>query len=114
MRHVLIVEDPHPRSMAALIALRRTYRDEEVQRWLKFRESILEACEAIYGCLVCHYCGRRDLVREENPLNGRQPANMATIDHVVPLSKGGAKEDSENCVIACQRCNEKKADKLPG
>jgi 5-methylcytosine-specific restriction endonuclease McrA len=112
MRQVVTVEDPHPQSQAALVVLKRTYRDEEMQRWLDFRESLLEACEEAHGCLVCHYCGRRDLVREERP-NGRQPANMVTIDHVVPLSKGGAKEDPDNCVIACQKCNEKKADKLP-
>jgi len=114
MRQVVTIEDPHPGSMAGMIALRRTYRDIELDRWLKLRESILEACEAIHGCLVCHYCGKRDLVQEENPVNGRQPANMATIDHVIPLSKGGAKDDPDNLVIACQRCNEKKADKLPG
>jgi len=113
MRHVLTVEEPHPQSMAALVALRRTYRDIELDRWLKFREALLDAFEAVHGCLRCHYCGRRDLVREENPMTGRQPANMATIDHVVPVSKGGPKEDPNNCVIACQGCNSRKADKMP-
>jgi 5-methylcytosine-specific restriction endonuclease McrA len=35
-----------------------------------------------------------------------------TIDHVVPVSKGG-KSDFENCVAACTNCNSKKGDKLP-
>lgn len=34
-----------------------------------------------------------------------------TIDHVVPVSKGG-KTEWTNCVTACKACNFKKADKL--
>lgn len=36
-----------------------------------------------------------------------------TIDHVVPLSKGGG-NTLNNLVIACLECNIKKADKLVG
>ena len=44
----------------------------------------------------CQFCGRGDL-----PL---------TVDHVVPLSRGG--EDTwENLVCCCRRCNTKKGDK---
>ena len=113
MRQVVQVEDPHLQSRAAQLVLKQAYWDEEHERWIAFREGLLDACEAVHGCLVCHYCGKRNLVREENPVTGRQPANMATIDHVMPLSKGGAKEDPDNCVIACQSCNEEKADKVP-
>ncbi len=35
-----------------------------------------------------------------------------TIDHVVPLSKGG-KHDWSNVVTACSACNNKKADRTP-
>ena len=35
----------------------------------------------------------------------------ATMDHVLPLSKGG-KTNWENIVTACQTCNGKKADRL--
>jgi 5-methylcytosine-specific restriction endonuclease McrA len=49
---------------------------------------------------LCLYCGgkfdRRDLSR----------------DHVMPRSRGG--EDTwENCVTACKRCNQRKADRTP-
>ena len=46
----------------------------------------------------CQYCGRGDL-----PL---------TLDHVVPLSRGG--DDSwENLSAACVHCNNKKGDRTP-
>jgi 5-methylcytosine-specific restriction endonuclease McrA len=37
---------------------------------------------------------------------------VATLDHVVPLSKGGT-NSADNLVLACQSCNRKKADGLP-
>jgi 5-methylcytosine-specific restriction endonuclease McrA len=46
----------------------------------------------------CQYCGRR-----------RPPAELS-IDHVMPRSRGG-KTNWENCVLACVRCNAKKANK---
>jgi 5-methylcytosine-specific restriction endonuclease McrA len=46
----------------------------------------------------CQFCGRGDL-----PL---------TLDHVVPLSRGG--EDTwENLVCACVECNNRKGDRTP-
>ena len=35
-----------------------------------------------------------------------------TIDHVLPVSRGGATSWT-NCVLACQRCNHDKGDRLP-
>jgi len=45
----------------------------------------------------CQYCGS---------------PNSLTIDHVIPVSKGGA-SSFENCVAACKKCNGKKGNKLP-
>jgi 5-methylcytosine-specific restriction endonuclease McrA len=36
----------------------------------------------------------------------------ATIDHVIPVSRGG-KSEYTNCVAACHACNNKKADRTP-
>jgi len=49
---------------------------------------------------VCQYTGRR-LNRSEG-----------NIDHVIPLSRGGA-NSWENCVLSCRSVNQKKADKTP-
>lgn len=46
---------------------------------------------------ICQYCGAQ---------------KELTIDHVVPVSRGG-KSIFENCVTACKHCNNKKSDKLP-
>ncbi len=48
---------------------------------------------------TCQYCGCTALPRE------------LTIDHVVPLSAGGS-STWENLVVACKRCNGKKASQL--
>lgn len=58
---------------------------------------------------VCFYCERKMVkLTWNNAHNERQ----ATLDHIVPLSKGG--EDAEdNIVCACIRCNRDKADMMP-
>ena len=34
----------------------------------------------------------------------------ATIDHVVPISKGGSRKSFPNLVLSCEPCNREKAD----
>jgi 5-methylcytosine-specific restriction endonuclease McrA len=50
----------------------------------------------------CHYCGC--------PISDRD--QTATLDHVVPISKGGEQFDHTNCVAACAPCNRAKADAI--
>lgn len=49
---------------------------------------------------VCHYCGRR------------VGARALTMDHVVPLIRGG-RSIRPNLVPACKDCNSKKQSLLP-
>ncbi len=49
---------------------------------------------------VCFYCGRRTSPRE------------LTMDHVVPLIRGG-KSIRSNIVTACKECNSRKKYMLP-
>jgi 5-methylcytosine-specific restriction endonuclease McrA len=49
---------------------------------------------------TCQYCGKRS------------PADRLSIDHIQPRSRGGL-TSWENCVLACRRCNARKADKPP-
>lgn len=49
----------------------------------------------------CQYCG----------VHGT-PSEL-TIDHVVPVSRGGNPSSWENQVVACKRCNGRKANHLP-
>ena len=50
---------------------------------------------------MCAYCGKK-VDRKE-----------ATLDHVLPVSKGG-KTTWENCVTACAPCNSNKSDTTKG
>lgn len=47
---------------------------------------------------TCQYCGKSD--------------GKMTVDHVRPLSMGG-KNNFENCVTACNDCNQRKANRTP-
>ena len=49
---------------------------------------------------TCQYCGVQPGTAE------------LTIDHVLPRSRGGV-SSWENCVLACVRCNRRKADRTP-
>ena len=49
---------------------------------------------------VCHYCGRK--VGAEN----------LTMDHVVPVARGGRSVRS-NCVPCCKECNNEKRARTP-
>lgn len=49
---------------------------------------------------VCHYCGKRF-----------PPAEL-TMDHLVPIIRGG-KTTRGNCVAACKDCNNRKKYMLP-
>ncbi len=49
---------------------------------------------------LCHYCG------------GKFEVSQLTMDHKIPLSKGGTSEKF-NLVPACKSCNNKKKNLLP-
>lgn len=49
---------------------------------------------------VCHYCGRK------------VPPRELTMDHVVPISRGG-KTTRGNVVPCCKACNTRKKSRLP-
>jgi len=57
------------------------------------------------GALNCHYCckGVQIFHWSEN-YNG---PDVAAVDHVVPLSRGGA-DHASNMVVACRPCNMRK------
>jgi 5-methylcytosine-specific restriction endonuclease McrA len=96
--------------------------EEGVGRFLRTPTLPVEAPEVI---LLCAYGGiprveisfsRRNLYRRDGyacQYCGRnRPASELSIDHVLPRSRGG-RTTWENCVLACVRCNSKKADRTP-
>ena len=48
---------------------------------------------------MCYYCEKRFAMEQ------------LTMDHVVPLARGG-KSTKNNCVVACKDCNTEKGNKL--
>ncbi len=49
---------------------------------------------------ICHYCGKTAKPKE------------LTLDHVVPIARGG-RSTKGNCVPACKECNNNKKNLLP-
>ncbi len=49
---------------------------------------------------ICHYCQRTF------------PPKELTLDHIVPVTRGG-RSTKGNCVPACKECNNQKKDLLP-
>lgn len=60
------------------------------------------------GGLACHWCGQR----LQDDLGGSNRPDFATIDHVVPRSRGGS-SDLSNLVLACPGCNSARGDSMP-
>jgi 5-methylcytosine-specific restriction endonuclease McrA len=49
---------------------------------------------------TCHYCGKS------------VPPKELTLDHIVPVARGG-RSTKGNCVPACKECNNQKKNLLP-
>lgn len=58
---------------------------------------------------VCHICKKKTSIEY---IDNKQPSNYATLDHVIPLNKGGL-HCYVNVKIACKSCNSSKADRIP-
>jgi 5-methylcytosine-specific restriction endonuclease McrA len=80
-----------PYDRPAVIILTRYVRMPNSRRIPVTRRGVLRR-----DAFRCAYCG----------------AHAATIDHVLPRSRGGA-DSWENLVACCQRCNNTKGDRTP-
>lgn len=81
--------------------------------WLNFRNRVLRnKKKEAKGNLICHYCGIPHLVMNFKA-PGVKDKFKATLDHVIPRSRGGREFDEGNLVVSCYKCNQKKKDLLP-
>ena len=110
MKHVVLVKEPHVGSLAARVLLATRLRRQELDEWFGFRAKFLRRKKDECGDLRCHYCGKSGLVEDAAHAPTLGSAFLATIDHVVPLSRGGAVRAETNLVVACYPCNQRKAD----
>lgn len=115
--HRIYVKEPDVKSYTAYVLLRNElllqdidYIENETKKRIEFSRIYLRERKEKEGNLTCKYCSRTDLIIEEE---GMLVPNRkkATIDHVVPISKGGPIYDFKNIVVACGRCNGKKGNK---
>lgn len=108
-----------PKTLASYIMLSDSLRKQDVDfldkysevfKRIEFSRNYLTKKQIECGTLTCVYCQKSELVIE---LDGMRVNHniMATIDHVVPISKGGGIYDLENIVVACGKCNTNKSNK---
>ncbi|MDO8640859.1 MAG: HNH endonuclease signature motif containing protein [Nitrosarchaeum sp.] len=120
-RNRVFVDNPHPASLASLVLLAHEYNMQSVDEWLTLRKKFLKKQRDFiwwnpktwFKSLTCHYCGRRRLKMVIKDMTSkRKLRRLATIDHVKPLSKGGAELDESNFVVACWTCNQRKGNTI--
>ena len=61
--------------------------------------------------LICFYCDRK-LKLSKGKYGHEIAIDEATVDHIIPKSKGGSSQ-FKNKVFACPECNRNKSDALP-
>jgi 5-methylcytosine-specific restriction endonuclease McrA len=76
---------------------------------VSFRSLTDELWEGQKG--LCWYC-KQPMTRQRPFFKGVPEDSMMTKDHVMPHARGG--RGRENFVLACYRCNQLKADTIPG
>lgn len=122
--HIIYKVNPNIKSYGHLTLLNHTlklqdvdYLEEINKRWdiVQFNISFLEEVLEKEGGLVCVYCGKRGLFINYNfgkRITKRMRVKLATVDHVIPTSKGGGQFNKNNMVCACWKCNQKKKDSI--
>ena len=106
--HNVLVHEPHPQSLAALVLLTNKLAPRPIgyRAWLKYRKWYIREHYRKYRSLECFYCGKGPLKKQTDITE-----ELATLDHVKPLSKGGERFHSSNLVVACFPCNSRKRDR---
>jgi 5-methylcytosine-specific restriction endonuclease McrA len=116
--HLIYHEIDNPKSWAAGLLLNNFYWNQDpdnprhkYEARINFSRTFLTMWKEKHGSIKCSYCSKDNL---EIEYEGMQIPHhiMATIDHVHPISKGGAIFDTKNVVPCCYKCNQKKGNKL--
>lgn len=62
-------------------------------------------------CYKCYMCDRK--VKRIHEGGKQEDGSLATVDHLIPRSKGGT-DDIDNLKTCCYDCNQRKGDELIG
>jgi 5-methylcytosine-specific restriction endonuclease McrA len=103
--HVALMRDPHRRTSTRAYGYKR--------RALKRGASngIVVVAEVILrrDGWTCQICG----IKTPEALRGKRVANAPELDHIIPLSRGGA-HTPDNLQCACLACNRRKGARVAG
>jgi 5-methylcytosine-specific restriction endonuclease McrA len=90
------------------------WREKKAQRKALVARQCDGTLDAVYiarlirRAVLCAYC---NVTMTKRVKRSRLLCTDATLDHVIPLSKGGA-HGAENVVVACHSCNSGKRDRI--
>ena len=116
----ILFEVENAKTRAAAILLRNFYEEQDedyinrfriIAQRINFSREYLKNVLKEKGSIKCSYCKKDNLVIE---LEGMKvPKEIkATIDHIIPKSKGGAHYDLKNITPCCEECNTNKGSRL--
>lgn len=114
-----ILFEPSSKTHAASVLLNDYYRnmDEDYlesfdgrMRRIKFSRDTLTDWQQKLGKLTCVYCEKTDLQIEYDGMQIDRNV-MATLEHLLPISKCGGIFDIFNVVCACGKCNHNRSSK---
>lgn len=105
MRHCAVCDGLHAKGTRCNVARSQTQRSQDARRGSSTERGYDTAWRALVQQVLArdgHTC----------QLQLHCCTGVATTgDHVVPLSRGGARLDSNNVVAACRACNSSKRDR---
>jgi len=115
-KDIIRINDPPISSRAAYIRLvlkllrEGGYEKYYYKKWLFIRDLYLRTLLESYNMLWCEYCGTYlYLIKNKNP---DMTNKVATIDHHIPISKGGAIYDPSNFAVSCWPYNHKFGNRM--
>ena len=122
----VLVTEPHIKSLASLVSLNKYFYEIEHEEFLstylrKRRNFLFMKKNTNDSNLVCEFCGKEhlsvglnDVTNKANRNKNTYNTNLATIDHFFPVNgHNNLFWNTDNWVVACKKCNNKKADKDP-
>jgi 5-methylcytosine-specific restriction endonuclease McrA len=117
--HMIYEEEPYQKSLGSLVLLNDFLRGRDVDYlasdWtirVKYNIEFLKLQLKQKGQLNCSYCRKQNLFINEDITKRPKYHFLATVDHVIPISKGGSIDDYENMTCACWHCNHSKKDHI--
>ncbi len=107
---IVLCEEPNIQSPASLALLNKQLAKQSENfynpfTWILFRRRFFDLLKKAGADLTCRYCHKEHLKAKTN-----DKEHLATLDHIVPVSKGGKIYDPNNLAVVCYSCNMRKQD----